>query len=82
MELKDTVDLMTSADYKERFLGEYRQLKIRYDKLKAMTDKWDQGHLEFTPTCPREIYDIQLRAMEEYLAVLVVRARMEKIELA
>ena len=31
MVLKDTIDLMTSEDYKERFLAEYQQLKIRYD---------------------------------------------------
>lgn len=33
MELKDTISLMTSADYKERFIAEYLQLKIRYNKL-------------------------------------------------
>ena len=36
MELKDTVSLMQSADYKERFKAEYYQLVIRYKKLKAM----------------------------------------------
>lgn len=30
MELKDTVEMMLSADYKERFKAEYYQLKIRY----------------------------------------------------
>ena len=33
-DLNDTVDLMLSKDYKERFVGEYLQLKIRYEKLK------------------------------------------------
>ena len=33
MELKDTIDLMTSEDYKDRFKAEYYQTKIRYDKL-------------------------------------------------
>ena len=33
MELKDTVELMNSKDYKERFKAEYLQAKIRYDKL-------------------------------------------------
>ena len=31
MELKDTVELMNSEDYKERFKAEYLQAKIRYD---------------------------------------------------
>ena len=33
MELKDTVELINSTDYNERFTAEYLQTKIRYDKL-------------------------------------------------
>ena len=36
MELMDTVDLMNSADYKERFKAEYLQTKIRYNNLHKM----------------------------------------------
>ena len=36
MELKDTIELMNSNDYKERFKAEYLQAKIRYDKLEKM----------------------------------------------
>lgn len=32
MELKDTVEMMGSVDYKERFKAEYLQAKIRYEK--------------------------------------------------
>lgn len=39
MQLKETVELMESADYKERFKAEYLQTKIRYEKLKAMNNK-------------------------------------------
>ena len=81
MTLKDTIDLMTSEDYKERFLAEYQQLKIRYDGLCNIIDKWDKGELNFTPTCPRSTYDLQISAMEDYLAVLEARAVMEGIEL-
>ena len=81
MELKDTIDLMTSANYKDRFKAEYYQLKIRYEKLKAMLDKWDNGELDFEPTCPREIYNKQIEGMETYLDVLADRAELEKIEL-
>ena len=80
-ELKDTIVLMQSADYKERFAAEYYQLETRYLKLRAMTEKWDKGELNFTPTCPREIYTKQLKAMGEYLVILIERAHMENVEL-
>lgn len=80
-ELKDTVKLMTSPDYRERFLGEYYQNKIRLDKLQAMVDKWDKGELQFTPTCPRETYDFQLTYMRKLDAILIMRAKMEGISL-
>lgn len=79
--LEKSVELMLSSDYKERFLAEYMQLKNRYEGLCNMVIKWDGGQLAFTPTCSREVYDIQLRAMKEYLDVLVIRAKIENIEL-
>ena len=39
MQLKDTVELMLSDDYKDRFKAEYYQTKIRYDKLHKMIVK-------------------------------------------
>ena len=80
-ELKQTVELMNSSDYKERFKAEYYQLKIRYDKLHNMCEKWDKDELDFTPTCSREIYTRQLNAMKEYLTILEERAVLEKVEL-
>ena len=76
MNLNDTVALMKSDYYKDY------QLAIRYKKLKAMLDSWDAGTLEFTPTCPRSTYNIQIQAMVEYLAALEARAVMENISLA
>lgn len=81
MQLKDTIALMTSDDYKERFKAEYYQLVIRYNKLKGICDKWDKGVLEFTATCPRSTYKLQMAAMEDLIAVLEARAIMEGIEL-
>lgn len=40
MELADTAEMMMSKDYKERFRAEYCQVVIRYQKLKAMLEKW------------------------------------------
>lgn len=81
MELKDTVQMMNSADYKDRFEAEYYQIVIRYEKLKAMLEKWDKGELNFTPTCPRRTYNIQIAAMTDYIAVLEARAVMEGVDL-
>ena len=80
-ELKDTVAGMTSADYKERFKAEYYQLKIRYDKLHNMCEKWDKDELDFTPTCSRFTYARQLNAMSFYMKILEERAKTENIEL-
>lgn len=39
MELKETIELMCSENYKERFIAEYHQVKIRYEKLKNFCNK-------------------------------------------
>ena len=77
--LSQTSDMMTSSDYKERFKAEYAQVVIRYKKLKNMLDKWDKNELTFTPTCPRSTYNIQIKAMTDYIAILEARAVMENI---
>lgn len=46
-----------------------------------MLEKWDKGELSFTPTCPRSTYNMQVRAMTDYIAVLEARAVMEKVDL-
>jgi len=82
MELKHTISLTLSSDYKERFIAEYFQVKIRYQKLIAMCNKWDEGKLEFTPTCPRSLYADQLGYMQAYMSVLEERAKLEGIDLS
>lgn len=81
MELRETVEMMNSSDYKERFKSEYQQVVIRYQKLKAMLEKWDKGELNFEPTCPRSTYNMQIKAMTDYIAVLEARAVMENVNL-
>ena len=81
IELKDTVAMMGSDDYKERFVAEYVQLKIRYKKLYAVLEKYAADKLDFKPTCPIEILYEQLDHMEAYLSVLETRAKYEGIEL-
>ncbi len=81
MRLNETIKMMCSDDYKERFRAEYAQLVIRYYGLCNMLEKWDNGILNFEPTCPRSTYNMQRRAMEDYIAVLEARAVMENVEL-
>lgn len=80
-ELKQTVRFMNSEDYKKRFIAEYWQLKIRYEKLVRMCYDWDHNKLKFIPSCPRSWYDEQLKAMKLYLDVLEKRAAREGINL-
>lgn len=81
IKLADTVEGMNSEDYKKRFKAEYDQLKIRYVGLMDMCRKWDKNELTFVPTCRRNTYELQLKAMGDYLAILEMRASMEKIDL-
>lgn len=81
MELKDTINLMSSTDYKERFKAEYLQAKIRYDKLDAMTVKYEAGTLDFTPDCPLDLLKEQKKHMGNYIRTLKIRAEIEKIQL-
>jgi hypothetical protein len=82
MELKDTINLMQSTDYKERFKAEYNQTKIRYRKLHAMIIKYEAGTLEFELTCPIDLLKDQSICMSNYLYDLEVRAEIEGIELS
>lgn len=81
MELKNTVEMMTSNDYKERFKAEYWQTKIRYDKLHKMTIKYEANKLNFTPSCRLELLNEQKKHMGMYLHCLEVRAEIEGISL-
>ena len=81
MELKDTIELMNSGAYQDRFRAEYYQTKIRYDKLHKMIVKHEAGTLEFNPESPITILKMQKSAMGNYLYTLEVRAQIEGIEL-
>lgn len=81
MELKDTVQLMESEDFKDRFVAEYQQTKIRYDRLHKMIVKYEAGKLTFTPVTPLEVLKKQASHMGQYLYILELRAQLENIEL-
>lgn len=81
MKLKDTIELMTSLDYKNRFKAEYYQLQNRYDGLDRMITKYEAKILDFTSNCSLELLNKQKYYMEEYLTILKIRAEIEGIDL-
>ena len=89
MNLKDTVELMLSTDYKERFIAEYLQTKERYERLKRFNNKIKANReVPWNPPCPDLEFDCsvemlleQQRLMGEYLNILEIRAIIEKIDL-
>lgn len=85
MELKETVELMNSEDYKERFVAEYHQVKIRYEKLKNFCNKIEVeimlGKEETKHDCPLGLLREQQKYMGLYLSALEKRALIENVEL-
>lgn len=86
--LVDTEPLMCSDDYKDRFIAEYVQTKIRYEKLKQLNNQIEASYHagvnnveEPEHDCPFELLRRQQHVMDEYLHVLEVRAIIEHIDL-
>lgn len=77
--LKDTVELMTSENYKDRFKAEMLQLECRIKKLNDLVEKYGAGKLKFKPNCPYDLLKSQLVAMNMYYATLEKRAEIEHI---
>lgn len=81
MELNETIEMMNSPDYKERFRAEFYQLQIRQSKLINMLVKYKAGKLDFLPKCPYDLLYEQAQAMGKYIVLLRARAEIEGIEL-
>ncbi len=81
MELKDTIELMQSEDYKERFKAEFYQVRTRREKLITILDKWNKGELGLEPKCSFEMLCIQRDIMMAYISLLRERAKIEGIQL-
>ena len=85
-DLKDTVGLMTSQDYKKRFKAEYVQLYIRTKKLSDMLYKLEENELEeneleFTLACSKDTLYNQLFSMINYLKFMEQRSVTEGISM-
>lgn len=81
MQLKDTVEMMNSEDFKERFKAEYYQLLLRLDALTSMLIEWEDGTLDFKPKCSKETLENQVIFMQGYINILRLRAEIEGIDL-
>ena len=81
MQLKETVPMMVSVDYKERFKAEFYQLLIRLDSLTSMIIKWENNALDFEPKCSKETLENQVIFMKGYVDILLLRAKIEEIDL-
>ena len=81
MKLIDTVEMMNSEDYKERFKAEYLQLHIRIKGLANMLEKYREGTLTFKPSCSYDMLHTQLVHMKCYRNSLEERAVVENIDL-
>ena len=96
-ELEDTIQDMTSENYKERFRAEYEQVKIRYVKLASFITRieasrevqndyylMNSGFTLEEPKhdCPLSLLKRQLKVMDEYMKTLEIRATIENIRLS
>ena len=81
MKLKDTIEMMASEDYKERFKAEYYQLSFRLCSLTSMLIKWENNMLDFEPKCSKETLENQVIFMQGYIGILRLRAQIEEIDL-
>ena len=79
MELKETIQMMISDDYRLRFRAEYQQLQIRIQKLERLIENYNSQEPEFIPTCPERLLRSQLDTMKKYGFILEARAYIENI---
>lgn len=89
--LNDTVELMKSSDYQDRFVAEFIQTLIRYERLKAFNTKIQAAkdtlgaecEVEMPEhDCPDELLLEQQRIMGNLLHIYEKRAVIEDIDLA
>ena len=75
MELKDTITLMTSNDYRDRLKAEYLQLKIRMDRLNYFLNR------DPSPLVRLDLMATQYKVMNSYQKLLEVRLLDEEIDI-
>ena len=79
--LDEIIKLQSSEDWKDRFKSEFHLTLRRVKKLGEFINKYRAGKLGFDPNCPIQLFDMQIEAMCKYLDVLVIRAKLEGVDL-
>ena len=74
MELKDTIELMTSADYKARFIAEYEQAVIRIKKLMDFIEAIESGKVAVMYEDQKLLLGAQYGYMVGYIRIMQDRA--------
>lgn len=87
LDLNETVEGMLSTDYLDRFIAEYQQTLIRYERLKAYNNRIELATVhgvgkEPVHDCPLSLLREQQKHMGMYLGTLEKRAIVEHINLA
>lgn len=77
--LSDTFWLITSSNYRYRLAGEINELILRIGELNKFLDKFDSDDFKSDIHCDVDILNRQLKAMNEYLDVLLERGKVEGI---
>lgn len=78
-EIPDTFELLSSKDHKDRLVGEYIELCIRYKKLNDLLLKHGKGELGFELNCPVPLLSEQSDIMQRYMMILEKRFRYEDV---
>ena len=78
MRLADTVDLMNSSDWKDRFIAEYNQLVIRMIKLEESLNNLPQF---MSDEIAKALLMKQYDAMQSYKLCLEKRAVLADVDL-
>jgi len=73
MELKDTVNLMLSDDWRDRLKAEWLQVKIRYERLIGAINMADQGKGKYRSAEGRAVLKSQRDSMANYMTMLELR---------
>lgn len=81
MTLEETIPLMQSDDWKDRFKAEYWQLKIRLESLITLIQEVEAKRKPLPSKTPLSVYAAQATFMDSYMLWLNKRASKEGIDL-
>lgn len=81
MKMTDTIKLMNSTDFKDRFKAEYHQLQNRIESFDKSLQDIRHNKASFEPKSNIKLLDGQMRSMISYKTHLEEIAKLEGIDL-